>query len=121
MPKKQGKAAQPRKSCAEASSSGYSATPATPPAIAVKIMSIFEGSYCEFGKPGDSLSEEEWGTDLEDAGEKATMEEEDVDLEGILAPPIPAGHQKKGNKAGKKPRIIARSGRVVKVVHKDNM
>jgi len=57
---------------------------------------------------------------LQDAAEKEVKEEEDVVLEEISAPPIPAEHKKKGKQAENKPCMITRSGRVVKVVNEDN-
>jgi len=69
-----------------------------------------EGIFSEYGL----------GTDLEEVLENEAPEEEFIDIEEILGPNTSTNGQNKGKQVQNKPRVVTRSGRVVKLVNKDN-
>jgi len=75
---------------------------------------------CEFVSPGASSSENSWDIDPGVVPEKEPPGEELVDIEDILGPDTPTINRTKDKQVGNKSCVITRSGRIVKVVDKDN-
>ena len=70
--------------------------------------------------PEGIFSEDGWSTDPEEVLENEAPDEEFVDIGDILGPVIPKNDRNTEKQVKNKPRKVTRSGRVVKVVNKDN-
>ena len=66
------------------------------------------------------FSEDGSGTDPEEAPENEVSEEEFIDIEEILGLGTSTNGRNKGKQVGDKPHVVTRSGRVVKVISKDD-
>jgi len=111
---KQRKVPRQRKPRSVAPSS--STIPATPPKRSQKSVGISEKVTVNLASPEGSSSEDGWGTDPEEA---QAPNGEYVDVEEILRPHTPTSDRNKGKQIENKPRVVTRSGRVVKIVDKD--
>jgi hypothetical protein len=97
-----------------------STVPATPAKRSQKSVHISEIVTVNLVSPEGSSRENGCGTDSEEALENEKPEEEFIDINEILGPQIATSDKIKGKEVENKPRVVTRSGRVVKVVDKDN-
>jgi hypothetical protein len=101
--------------------SSSSTVPVTPSKRSQKRVRISKKVTVNLVDPENAFLEDGWDTDREIEAEKEASEEEFIDIEDILALPTPTARGKNGKDVDSRPPVITRSGRVVKVVDKDNL
>jgi hypothetical protein len=101
--------------------SSSSTVPVTPSKRSQKRVLISKKVTVNLVDPENAFLEDGWDTDREIEAEKEASEEEFIDIEDILALPTPTARGKNGKDVNSRPPVITRSGRVVKVVDKDNL